>query len=365
MKNPLLLHDLLYIGEHQTCNHYRADVGSGFIYEELEAGETERLDTVRRNHLLILLEGRCSLDCNQFSGRDFSAGEMILVPRSAAFSGRTLTRVRLLDMAFEKPESGCDRLVLQSYHTLCRQLRYDFRPTEIRYPLTAFFDLLVFCLKNGMSCAHLHEMKHRELFFYLRGFYSKEEIAASGLAYLALGHIHKRAEPLTFGGTVCAWPGCPEGRGFDELGEKGFYSGTIDDSGKVSLTFVPFARRRYEILTVDVTDQDPRAAIEAALPADTAQDLYRILLTGETGEGGVHTDALKAALADRFYALELRDRTRLAEDLWAKAKEDSLRGLFLRDLKQQLAQAQTEEDRQRVTMAARFGLAALDHRDLG
>lgn len=75
-------------------------------------------------------------------------------------------------------------------------------------------------------------------------------------------------------------PGCPEGRGFDELGEKGFHSGTIDDSGKVSLTFVPFARRRYEILTVDVTDQDPRAAIEAALPADTAQDLYRILLTG-------------------------------------------------------------------------------------
>ena len=70
-------------------------------------------------------------------------------------------------------------------------------------------------------------------------------------------------------------------------------------------------------------------------------------------------------MADRFYALELRDRTRLAEDLWAKAEEDSLRGLFLRDLKQQLAQAQMEEDRQRVTMAARFGLAALDHRDLG
>ena len=70
-------------------------------------------------------------------------------------------------------------------------------------------------------------------------------------------------------------------------------------------------------------------------------------------------------MADRFYALELRDRTRLAEDLWAKAEEDSLRGLFLRDLKQQLAQAQTEEDRQRVTMDARFGLAALNHRDLG
>lgn len=193
----------------------------------------------------------------------------------------------------------------------------------------------------------------------------KEEIAASGLAYLALGHIHKRTEPLTYGRTVCAWPGCPEGRGFDELGEKGFYAGTIDDTGKVALTFVPFARRRYEILTVDVTGQAPRAAIEAALPTETVQDLYRILLTGETGEGGAQAEALQEALADRFYALEIRDQTRLAEDLWARAAEDSLRGLFLRDLKSRLDSARTEEERQRITMAARFGLAALDHRDLG
>ena len=183
--------------------------------------------------------------------------------------------------------------------------------------------------------------------------------------YVALGHIHKRTEPLTCGRTVCAWPGCPEGRGFDELGEKGFYAGTIDDTGKVALTFVPFARRRYEILTVDVTGQAPRAAIEAALPTETVQDLYRILLTGETGEGGAQAEALQEALADRFYALEIRDQTRLAEDLWARAAEDSLRGLFLRDLKSRLDSARTEEERQRITMAARFGLAALDHRDLG
>ena len=38
---------------------------------------------------------------------------------------------------------------------------------------------------------------------------SREDIAASGLAYLALGHIHKRTEPLRFGMTTAAWPGCP------------------------------------------------------------------------------------------------------------------------------------------------------------
>ena len=193
----------------------------------------------------------------------------------------------------------------------------------------------------------------------------REEAAASGLAYLALGHIHRRTEPQVFGRTVCVWPGCIEGRGFDELGEKGFYQGTVDGAGRVSLTFVPFARRRYEVLEVDVTGRDPRAAVEAALPADTAPHLYRVVLAGETGESGVNIPALREALADRFYALEVRDHTRMAEDIWARAGEDSLRGLFLRELRARWDGAETEEERETVTRAARFGLAALDHRDLG
>ena len=192
----------------------------------------------------------------------------------------------------------------------------------------------------------------------------REEIAASGLTYLALGHIHKRTEPFRCGGTLCAWPGCPEGRGFDELGEKGFYQGTLEN-GVVSLQFIPFARRRYEILEVDVTGKDPRAALEAALPPDTAQHLYRILLTGETGEGGVNVQALQETLADRFCALDIRDHTRMAEDVWKRENEDSLRGLFLRELRAKWKAAATEEERETVTRAARFGLAALDHRDLG
>ena len=194
---------------------------------------------------------------------------------------------------------------------------------------------------------------------------SRQDIAASGLAYLALGHIHKRTEPQRAGNTLWAWPGCLEGRGFDELGEKGFYEGVIADDGAVTLTFVPFARRRYEILTVDVTGKDPRAAVEAALPADTEHHLYRILLTGETGEVGVNAAALQEALSERFYALELRDHTRMAEDVWARAEEDSLRGLFLRELRAKLNAAKNDEERDTITRAARFGLAALDHRDLG
>lgn len=194
---------------------------------------------------------------------------------------------------------------------------------------------------------------------------SREEIAASGLHYLALGHIHKRTEPRRLGDTLYAWSGCIEGRGFDELGEKGFYQGTVDDDGTVSVEFVPFARHRYETIEVDVTGKDPGAALREALPEDTSEDLYRVTLTGTTGEGGLNARALQEELAGNFYDLELRDHTRLEEDLWQRAREDSLRGLFLRELLTQRQEADSEEARERIDRAARYGLAALDHRDLG
>ena len=48
-----------------------------------------------------------------------------------------------------------------------------------------------------------------------------EDIAASGLTYLALGHIHACSGLQKAGDTYWAYPGCPEGRGFDELGDEG------------------------------------------------------------------------------------------------------------------------------------------------
>ena len=108
----------------------------------------------------------------------------------------------------------------------------------------------------------------------------------------------------------------------------------------------------------------PLAAVEEVLPADTERDLYRIILTGERSED-VDLPALRAALEGRFYALALRDDTRMAEDVWARAEEDSLRGLFLRELRRRLEAASTEEERRTIRQAARYGLAALDRRDLG
>ena len=188
---------------------------------------------------------------------------------------------------------------------------------------------------------------------------TSEQLETSGLAYLALGHIHQASGLLRCGNTCCAWPGCTMGRGFDELGQKGAYLGEASDSG-VQLEFLPLHGRKYEILRVEAGD-DALAAVTAALPADTQKDIYRVILTGEAEP--VDVPALQAALAPRFYAVTVRDETRPRRALWAGAEEDTLRGLFLQALRAQYDTAQTEDDRRRIALAVRYGCAAMDGRE--
>ena len=188
---------------------------------------------------------------------------------------------------------------------------------------------------------------------------SREQIRQSGLSYLALGHIHQYSGLQREGETVYAYPGCPEGRGFDELGEKGALCIEIQD-GRVTGEFIPLCRRRYEILSVDVTGQDPEQAVRKALPPEHLADIYRILLTGEAESLSI--SRLTERLRDEFFHLELRDETRLPRDLWARAGEDSLRGLFLAGMREKYNAASAEE-KPLVEQAVRFALDAMDHRD--
>ncbi len=192
----------------------------------------------------------------------------------------------------------------------------------------------------------------------------KEEIAASGLSYLALGHIHLGSGVQKSGETCWAYPGCPEGRGFDETGEKGVLAGTVG-AVRTELEFCPLGRRKYEILAVDITGAaDPAETVRQALPASAAMDVVRVRLVGERPERGVDLPRLQEKLEGLCYALELRDETHVREDLWESAGEDSLRGLFLRRMKEKWEAAETDGEKCLVEDALRLGMAALSGREI-
>ena len=190
---------------------------------------------------------------------------------------------------------------------------------------------------------------------------SAEDIAQSGLEYLALGHVHTFSGFMKEGRTVYAYPGCPEGRGFDETGEKGIITGTVSKSG-CDLKFMPLGGREYKILTVDMTAKmDPIAALEEAIPANAERDIFRIVFKGEF-ETKVDTEALAEAFGERFFHATFRDETVRPGDIWQGLGENSLRGVFLEKMRSAYENA-SEEEKAGVENAVRYGLAALDRRE--
>jgi len=190
---------------------------------------------------------------------------------------------------------------------------------------------------------------------------TEQELKDCGMDYVALGHIHKASGLLRAGDTWYSWPGCPEGRGFDETGEKSVSLVTLSDTG-CALETRSIALRRYEELRVDVTGADPLLAVHTMLPDETVRDIYRVTLTGETDEAP-DLNRLRVNLSELFFELQLRDETRIRRSVWERAGDDTLRGLFLKKLRRQYEQAPDENARRAIEQAARWGLAALDRRE--
>lgn len=182
------------------------------------------------------------------------------------------------------------------------------------------------------------------------------QVRESGLHYLALGHIHKTGS-FRAGETLCAWPGCPMGRGFDELDAKGALIVTLD--GAVSADFIPLNTTRFFGYDTP-TGIDPSDTLASLLPALGDNNFYRVTFTGESPV--LDINALRTAFS-QFPNLELRDRTVPQRDIWGNASDDTLEGVYFRLLKDALTDAD-EQTREALTLAARISRQILDGQEV-
>ena len=190
---------------------------------------------------------------------------------------------------------------------------------------------------------------------------STEDIAASGLDYLALGHVHTFSGFLKAGKTVYAYPGCPEGRGFDETGEKGIIVGAVSKNG-CDLQFMPLGGREYKVLNIEMTAKaDPIEALKRAIPENADRDIFRVIFTGEY-DTKVDLEAVAEVCGGSFFHATFKDKTVRPGDMWQGLGENSLRGVFLEKMRGAYENA-SDDEKSGVEQAVRYGLAALDRRE--
>ena len=194
-----------------------------------------------------------------------------------------------------------------------------------------------------------------------------QKLEGRNIDYLALGHIHQyRTGKLAPRGKYC-YPGCLEGRGFDEKGDHGFVLLDVDvRTGQIEDTFVPFAKRRLYELNVDITGcmttADMMERMWEALRGSTCRqtDMVKFVLNGEISvECEKNLDYLEQQFNEMFYFVRVSDQSRLAVDYHDYELDVSLKGEFIR-----LVQSAEDLTGQEKAETIRCGLQALNEEDI-
>lgn len=180
------------------------------------------------------------------------------------------------------------------------------------------------------------------------------EIATSKMDYIALGHIHTYSGLKKSCNTFYAYPGCPEGRGFDETGEKGVLALEIE-KGAVRETFVPVCTRMYLDESVDVSNAENYDEIAERIAAvyKGNKHIYRVRLKGAS-KFPIDTNVVSSKI-DAF-SVDVRDETKASLDIEKASREFTLKGLFLRYALEERENLSEEE----FDLALKTGLSLIE-----
>lgn len=195
-----------------------------------------------------------------------------------------------------------------------------------------------------------------------------KDIEESKVDYIALGHRHKFNGVEKVGLTSYAYSGCPQGRGFDELGEKGVLIGEVS-KGYVNLEFKKTCKRQYIEKEINIDGLFGYREIKKKILTDLKEynlknDIFKLNLIGEVDASfKINEDILSDKLLDKFYFVKIKDKTNIAIKIDNIENEHSIKGLFIKNLREYIDNAK-EEEKEVLELALKLGLQSLSEEEV-
>ena len=169
-----------------------------------------------------------------------------------------------------------------------------------------------------------------------------DEIAKSGLDYLALGHWHS-AQTAKAGGVTYAYPGAPEPVALDQDRAGKALLVELDDSAgtrTVTVRELQVGKTRFEKAEIDAATVASQPALVELLAARADPDLVLdVRLAGvQRDDLDLHPAEIENALAPHFLKIRVRDQSVPALTEGPLPSPDTIAGAFIRDLEARIAE---------------------------
>ena len=187
---------------------------------------------------------------------------------------------------------------------------------------------------------------------------SKKMLEEKGFDYVALGHIHKK-DYNTEENQKIVYPGSTISLGFDELGEHGMIVGDVEKN-KLEIQFVKLDDKQFTKRELNVDNiYSKEELIEKINELKIEENNYvEIILIGNRNFEINKYDLIRYILNNNI--IKIKDNTKIAYNLEKLENENTLKGLFIKEMNKKIKNAETEEEKEIIEKSIEIGLASLE-----
>lgn len=179
-----------------------------------------------------------------------------------------------------------------------------------------------------------------------------------GFDYIALGHIHKK----NFDNNIIEniiYPGSTVALGFDEQGKHGIVEGEINNK-ELKLKFIPLDEKEFNVINLDVTEIiSKEELIEKINNLELIENnYYEIIFVGRRNFEINKYEINKFIIKNNI--IKLKDNTKINIDINKLINENTLKGLFVKELSEKINNETNEESKKMLEEALEIGLGVFD-----
>jgi exonuclease SbcD len=194
---------------------------------------------------------------------------------------------------------------------------------------------------------------------------SSNDIAKSGLDYLALGHYHSFRN-VSSGNTVACYPGSTEMLDSNQESSGNAVKVILEEGKRAEINTIRIGTKSFESMVIDVSQVNSDGNIQGLIMEKASPNL--ILEVTLAGERDINFDLdcrrIENNLGDRFYKLLVLDNTSLNLNILKSQDypERTVIGRFLKIIEEKIENTTNEEEKSAYKKALHLGFSLLQGR---
>ena len=165
---------------------------------------------------------------------------------------------------------------------------------------------------------------------------NKNKLKELGFDYVAIGHIHK-LDYNTEEEQRIVYPGSTISLGFDELGKHGMIVGELNKEN-IKLEFIPMDNKEFKEIELDISDTNSEEELIEKINNLILEEntYYKIILVGDKNFEINIYNLFKFISNENI--IKIKNKTKLKIDLEKISKNNNLKGLFVKEILEELNQ---------------------------